>query len=245
MTLTPLWSLALELWYLGAEWAKLSVRVGTVLILGQYLSVPFQVVSSIFFRTAAAAWDADSLITDMRNWVVWIRYQGGLNDLIRSLFGAWDHLRNDPYGWIDDIISGLMGSWRDLRHNPNAWVNDRISSWFGDWNSFRWDPTGFLRDQIEIRLGLGSGFFADPVSWLRNKLIYRLGVDRDFFDDPVGWLRGELIYRLGVDRDFFDDPDAWIWNRFRDAVDRYLDSHTDWLVNTVSRVLNDLWTMKT
>lgn len=242
--MTPFWHLGLRLWEVGVEFTKLAAKVAGILILGPVLAVPFLVIAGIFFRLADVGWEADELIVDLQHFVYWLRYQGGVNDLIRSVFWAWDRFRSDPYGFVNDAVTHYFPWWGSFRNDPWGFVNDRIADRFGEWNWFRSDPPGWLRYQIEQRLGLGSGFFADPTGWIRERLYNRYPLLRGFFESPTQWIRTIVGLHFGIGTEFFDDPTRWVWDQVMLATERYIDTNTVWLGRIVARALNAIWTAK-
>ena len=242
--ITPLFDLAYRFWRVGAKFLTLGGSISGVFIIGEYLAWPFMTLSTIFFEAASLTWDADTLLRDIRRFVVDLRDGSLINDLIRRFFWWWDRFRADPYGFINDVINHLFPWWWSFRTNPRQFVHDRINELWPEWNWFRLHPTAWLKYKIETNLGLGIGFFDDPVFWIKRRIYERWPFLSPFFDDPGYWLKLWIAYRLGLGADFFDDPAFWVWRRLQFALDRFLEQNLEWLVNLVSRTLNAIWTTK-
>lgn len=243
--MTPLWEVAFDLWHLGTKFTMLQARVLGVPVFGEIFAAPFGAMAGILYRASSKCFEADRLLLDLRRF--WHNLEWGylINDLIRRVFWWWDRLRSDPRGFVNDWITDLFPGWTSFRYDPRGYILGKIYERYPELRAFLQDPWDWLRVALEWRLGLGSGFFADPLGNIRGRIYNRYPQLRGLFENPSAWLRDQLVVRLGVQRDFLDDPTAWVWWYLREAIERNLQSHLDWLIRIVARTLENIWSMKT
>lgn len=242
--LGPLWDLARALWDLGARCTSIAVYLAPIFVLGQHLTPRFLQLASLFFRAAAFTWDANRALIQTQIWINRIRWEGGINDLIRAVFGWWDQLRRTPWIFVSEMIVRVWPSWRRFYQDPGGFVLGKITDRYPELRKLLNDPWDWIRQAIEIRLGLGAGFFADPLRHIKRWIYQTYPQLKGLFDYPHKWIRRQLIERFGLDPDLLDDPTAWAWKMITRSIERYLQSRLDWLIRIVAETVKNVWVMR-
>ena len=157
-----------------------------------------------------------------------------------------------------DTIDALM-----FESSPGWFIRWKITTWFDFLDPLLEDPFGWIKEKILERVPALGYLLEDPEGWV----LYMLGVpwfERFFWSDhllawllhrwglptadalmfesdPISWVKYQVLKRWDFLDDLLLDPPSWIWDKFTQAVDRYIDVNIDWLVGTVARVLNTIW----
>ncbi len=144
-------------------------------------------------------------------------------------------------GWVLWKVKDEWGFLGDIAIDPAGWIKAKIVAEFPGLAYLFEDPVRW------VYYMLGSSW-ADTIHWkyhLLGYLIYCSGESMQnsiIWDmNPKLWIRTKVLERWPFLDNLLLDPVGWIWLKWKDSIDRYLDTHIDWLVRTVARVLNLIW----
>ena len=259
----PLRDVAWWIGHLGSRFWHLWNEIKGVWLIGPYLAWPFYQAyercywAAHYLTLADSRFESlslDEFIESAKRWVLrrmgmgwwesiiwenhifaWLLYRYGLSTADALLFESspifWIRLKvHERWPFLEDILSDspgwikgkLTSRWlhiSTLLDFPGQWVRDRLEGVWGEFNTIRTHPVAW------VLLHLG----ADPF-WAYY-----------YESDPLEWVYLKLQIKFPFLRTLYTDPYSQVWEWFRGAVDRYLDQHADWVISTVSRVLNLIW----
>lgn len=262
----PLWEVAVRISDIGVWFLNTADNIRPVPIVGEFLADFFDTIGNIFgwcaFYLGEANWRIESLRLDtfLRSVNEWIMEIGGAYDWEKEFFGA--RLR----AWLLFRI-GFTPLEAVYHEYDIMWlVRHKIAEWFDFLDPLLDDPFGWLKEKIIERVPVLGYLFEDPAGWvlymlgvpwfetffwsdhLLAWLLHRWGLPMAdalmFESDPISWVKYQVLKRWDFLDDLLLDPTSWIWDKFRQAVDRYIDVNLDWLVKTGERVLSSIWQMR-
>ncbi len=257
-------------WYLNqvADWLYgIRDTVERIPIVGYLLTDPVNWMAWCFSQ---AAWEFDFLDDTIESLKLgWIRSEG-LAVWIMHVMDAdiWEIFfwRHHFIGWVlyrvgFEVTDALM-----FESSPGWFIRWKITTWFDYLDPILDDPFGWIRERIIERVPALGYLFEDPSGWvlymlgvpwferffwsdhLLAWLLHRWGLDIAealiFEADPIFWVKYQVLKRWDFLDDLLLDPPSWIWDKFTQAVDRYIDVNLDWLVKTGERVLSSIWQMR-
>lgn len=259
----PLRTAAVFLYEVAARFEAIAVAIEGVPILGEYLAMPFFWVTYFFNEIAywvdladdwISAIDFDYIIVDLQQWVM---------DTIEDDLFVRDYFRRNITGWIMyrlgfGFVDSLLFS-----YYPIGFIKEKLIEWFPLLGLVLDDPLGWIREVIIDYWPILEGLFDDPIAWV----MYRLGADMwevlAFRDDIPAWifyrLTGSYVdalfykwnlieyvkWKLRSEWPFLEeilfDPIGWLWREFMEAVDTYIDTQIEWVIQTSARVISLIW----
>ena len=249
--------------FASVKFLILATQIDGIPIIGEYLSDPFYWVGyhlyfAGYYLDEADAWisslNVDTFILSLTDWVM---EKVGASLSERLVF--YGHFT----AWIMTRLGFNMLEAFLFEMNPELWLRWKLATWFDFLDPIFNDPFGWIREKIIENIPALGYLFEDPAGWvlymlgvpwwerffwsdhLLAWLLHRWGLDIAdalmFEADPIFWVKYQVLKRWDFLDDLLLDPPSWIWDKFTQAVDRYIDVNLDWLVTTAARVLNTIW----
>lgn len=231
-----------------SEWGtvcyNLSKSVTGVPIIGEYLKWPFYYMYEKCYWVAHYLFKADQRIESL----------------------GWDEFIWSPGAWLLVRLGADIGSATHYRYRPWAWIIwkfrkehlildallDRDFYWIGNYVLDRWpilreitlDPRGWVWDRVKERWWWVDELIYHPGRWFLVTQGADVGRAEYYQYQPWRWFIWKFRKEhLPIDA-LLDRDTRWLWNWITEAIDRYIDDHLDWVVSTVSRLLNKIWQMR-
>jgi len=262
----PLRAASLWLSELAMVFEGIAVAVEKVPILGEYLSYPLLWVVYYLELVALYLDEADGWISSFNVGTIYSNFIDWVMDVMEPEPYIRMFYQGHFVAWIMHRLGFYTADCFDFEANPEAFILWKITQWFPDLGVIWEDPFGWIKEKIIEWVPALEYLFEDPVRWvlymlgvpwgdtitwryhLFGYLLYASGesrLDSLWWDRyPMYWVRAKVLERWDYLDDLLLDPIFWLWDRFRQAIDRYIDVNLDWLVRTGARVLNTIWQMR-
>lgn len=228
-----------------SEWGtvcyNLSKTLEDVVWIGPYMAQPF------YFMYEKCYWAAHhiSLADDRIESLGWDEFIWSPGAWLLVRLGAdiayAEYYKYRPWDWLiwkfrkeHPILDALL-AW-DL-----SWIGNYI---WGNWPvlwDLTYDPAGWIWGKIKERWWWVDEIIYYPGRWLLTTAGADIAYAEYYRDRPWEWFFWKFRKEHPVIDALLDRDTLWLWAWVTEAIDTYLDTHIDWLVNTAARVLSLIW----
>jgi len=259
----PLGDVADQLRDLEVRFRNIADAVKGVWLIGAYFYLPFSWISNTFGWARYYMRKADERIEALD----WDRFIDSFERWVMKFLGArpldFILFQDDLFAFALHRMGLSTPQAKMASYDLGSYLRWRMIVWWGFLDDILDDASTWVRKRIIARWPILRKLFTDPVAWV----MHRFGADMwqvaAFRDDIPAWIfyrltgsyTDALFYKWNLIEyvkwklrqhwkfidDLVTDPVEWVWRYLRRAIDRYIDTRINWVINTSERVINLIW----